>query len=285
MRTDDFGTGGGFRKDFNRRPRPSKKARIMLQVISPLEGFAIEATDGRIGKVVDFLFDDASWKVRWLVVECGTWLKGRKVLIHPQAVTHSGFEDEQFDVRLTKAQVESSPSWLEHQPVSQQMQNRLYDHYDWNPAWNGLYPGSVVGAMTSPMMAPPYLGLQMNSEPRAEVADDQEGDPHLRSVVEVIGYHVHAVDGDIGHVENFMFESQDWSLQYFVVDTSNWWLGKRVLIATQAVKAVEWSDRHIRLDVSREQVKTSPVWDPIIAFNELERTHLHRHYGWAGSRT
>jgi hypothetical protein len=43
----------------------------MLQVISPLKGFAIEATDGQIGKVVDFLFDDASWKVRWLVVECG----------------------------------------------------------------------------------------------------------------------------------------------------------------------------------------------------------------------
>jgi uncharacterized protein YrrD len=257
----------------------------MLQVISPLKGFAIEATDGQIGKVVDFLFDDASWKVRWLVVECGTWLKGRKVLIHPQAVSYSTFEDEQFDVKLTKAQVEGSPSWLEHQPFSQQTQNRLFDHYDWIPDWDGAYLGRMTGATASPMMAPPYLGVQLNSERRAEIADDQEGDPHLRSVVEVIGYHVHALDGDIGHVENFMLESQDWSLQYFVVDTSNWWLGKRVLIATQAVKAVEWSDRHIRLDVSREQVKTSPVWDPIIAFNELERTHLHRHYGWAGSRT
>ena len=174
---------------------------------------------------------------------------------------------------------------MEHQPVSQQMQNLLYNHYDWFPDWDGAYLGRMTGATASPMMAPPYLGVQLNSERRAEIADDQEGDPHLRSVVEVIGYHVHALDGDIGHVENFMLESQDWSLQYFVVDTSNWWLGKRVLIATQAVKAVEWSDRHIRLDVSREQVKTSPVWDPIIAFNELERTHLHRHYGWAGSRT
>jgi hypothetical protein len=102
-------------------------------------------------------------------------------------------------------------------------------------------------------------------------------------VVEVIGYHVHARDGDIGHVANFMFENQDWSLQYFVVDTSNWWLGKRVLIAVQAVNAVECSEQHIRLDLSREQVRISPVWDPMIAFNELERTHLHQHYGWAGS--
>ena len=44
----------------------------MLQVISPLKGFAIEASDGRIGTVVDYLFDDASWKVRWLVIDCRT---------------------------------------------------------------------------------------------------------------------------------------------------------------------------------------------------------------------
>jgi hypothetical protein len=256
----------------------------MLQVISALKGFAIEATDGRIGTVVDFLFDDVSWQVRWLVVDCGAWLKGRKVLIHPPAISYSELDDQQFDVRLTRAQVVASPSWREHQPVSQQIQHRVYDHYGWDPSGNGIYPGNFLGAMASPMMAPDYLGLQMNSEERAEVGDTQEGDPHLRSVVEVIGYHIHALDGDIGHVENFMFDNDDWRLHYFVVDTSNWWLGKRVLIAIQAVKSVEWSDRHIRLDVSREQVKTSPVWDPMVAFNEMDKSHLHNHYGWAGSR-
>jgi hypothetical protein len=94
----------------------------LLQVISALKGFAIDATDGRMGTVVDFLFDDTSWKVRWLVVDCGNWLEGRKVLIHPSAVSCAGLEDEQFEVKLTKAQVVRSPKWLEHQPVSQQMQ-------------------------------------------------------------------------------------------------------------------------------------------------------------------
>ena len=64
----------------------------MLQVISPLKGFAIEASDGRIGTVVDYLFDDASWKVRWLVIDCGTWLTGRKVLIHPSAISREDLE-------------------------------------------------------------------------------------------------------------------------------------------------------------------------------------------------
>jgi hypothetical protein len=254
----------------------------MLQVISALKGFAIEATDGRIGAVVDFLFDDVSWKVRLLVVECGSWLKGRKVLLHPPVASYSGFEEGQFDVKLTKAQVASSPSWQEHQPVSKQMQDRVYGHYGLDPASEAPYFGSVMGAMSSPMMSPPYLGLPINSEQRAEVEDEPEGDPHLRSVVEVIGYHIHALDGEIGHVENLMFDKDDWSLHYLVVDTSNWWLGKRVLIAMQAVRAVEWSDRSIHLDVSREQVKASPVWDPTVAYDEL-KTHLHKHYVWAGS--
>ena len=256
----------------------------MLQVISALKGFAMEASDGRMGTVVDFLFDDATWKVRWLVVDCGTWLKGRKVLIHPLAVAYAGLEDEEFEVKLTKAQVEGSPEWFEHQPVSQQMQNRLFDYYGWDPAWGGPYLGGVTGAMASPMLAAPYLGLQMRAEPGNDIDEYQAGDPHLRSVFEVIGYHIHATDGDIGHVENFMFDHDEWSLPYFVVDTSNWWFGNRVLIATHSVEAIAWSDRHVRLDVTREQIKTSPPWDPLVAFNEFYATHLHRHYGWPMSQ-
>jgi hypothetical protein len=255
----------------------------MLQLISPLKGFALQATDGSIGTVVDFLFDDVSWKVRWLVVDCGAWLKGRKVLIHPPAVSYSGLEDERFGINLTKVQVEGSPNWREHEPVSQQMQSQVYAYYGWASDWSGAYLGSMTGAMASPMLTPPYLGFSLTAERPADITDGRQRDLHLRSVVEVIGYRVHAADGDIGHVENFMIETEDWSLRYLVVDTRNWWPGKRVLIATPAVTIVEWSDRRIRLDVTREQVKTSPVWDPLIAFNELERNLLHKHYGWVGS--
>jgi sporulation protein YlmC with PRC-barrel domain len=255
----------------------------MLQVISALEGFAIEATDGRIGTVVDFLFDDASWKVRWLVVDCGSWLKGRKVLIHPSAVSYASLEDEQFEVRLTKAQVEDGPALLEHQPVSLQMESRSYDYYGWDPQWRAPYLGGVTGAMASPIMTLPYLGLQLRDEPRTHVASSEECDPHLRSIVEVNGYHIHAIDGEIGHVQDFMLDNEDWRLHYFIVDTSNWWFGKRVLIASQAVARVDWPDRQVQLDVSREKVKLSPPWDPLVAFNEIYRTHLHKHYGWPGS--
>ena len=254
----------------------------MLQVISALEGFAIEASDGRLGTVVDFLFDDSLWRVRWLVVECGSWLKKRKVLIHPSALLSTKFEDQQLVVKLTMAEVDGSPDWSEDRPVSQQMETRIFDHYGWDPLWGAPNFEGIPGAMASPLMAPAYFGLRESDriDPNVEL-----GDSHLRSFAEIVGYRLHTADGDIGHVENLMIEDSDWSLRYFIVDTSNWWFGARVLISPAAVSAIEWSVRHIQLNVTREQVKSSPPWDPMVAFNKNYAKRLHHHYGWPGSES
>ena len=257
----------------------------MLQLISPLKGFAIQASDGRIGTVVDFLFDDASWKVRWLVVDCGTWLSGRRVLI-PSAILREDLEERQFNVALTKAQVEGSPELAEALPVSQQMENQLYSYYGWDPLGGGANLSAIPGAMASPLMAPPYLGLGSTdaAEARSDGPTSRGADPHLRSVVEVTGYRVHAVDGEIGHIETLMIDDRDWIVHYFIVDTRNWWFGKRVLISPLAVKTIDWFDRHVELNVSRELVKASPPWDPLVVFNDEYAKRLHKHYGWPGSR-
>jgi len=221
----------------------------MLQVISPLKGFTIKASGGGVGTVVDFLFDDTSWKVRWLVIDCGTWLTGRKVLIHPSAISRQDLEQQEFVVALTKAQVEGSPELVEDQPVSQQMEDQLYTYYGWDPLWGGPNLAAIPGAMASPLMAPPYLGLSSTDE--AEARGDgvtlRGADQHLRSVVEVTGYRVHALDGEIGHIENLMIDDADWSVHYLIVDTRNWWFGKHVLISPIAVKSVDWFDRHVCL--------------------------------------
>jgi hypothetical protein len=256
----------------------------MLQVISTLNGFTIKAGDGGIGTVVDFLFDDTSWKVRWLVIDCGTWSTGRKVLIHPSAISRQDLEQQEFVVALTKAQVEGSPELVEDQPVSRQMENQLYTHYGWDPLWCGPNLAAIPGAMASPLMAPPYLGLSSTDEveARGDGVTSQGADPHLRSVVEVTGYRVHALDGEIGRIENLMIDDADWSVHYLIVDTRNWWFGKHVLISPIAVKSVDWFDRHVELDVPGDQVRTSPPWDPLDTFSQVYAKQLHKHYGWSG---
>ena len=185
-------------------------------------------------------------------------------------------------MELTKAQVEGSPELLEHQPVSRQMQSRLYGYYGWDPLWDEAPNlGAAPGEMASPLWAPPALAGQTMEGPRDEAAVSEEADDHLHSVFEVIGCHVDAIDGEIGHVENFLFDNEDWRLRYLIVDTSKRF-GKRVLISPHAVKAIVRSDGKVHLDVSREQVQSSPPWDPLAAFDQAYATRLHSHYGWPG---
>jgi hypothetical protein len=266
----------------------------MLFVISGLNGFAVAATDGRLGTVKDFLFDDRSWRVRWLVVDTGTWLSGRKVLIHPSAIAPleygpvsggglpmMGFgPDTVLAVRLTRQQIEASPDIGEHEPVSMQMQSHLYDYYGWDPYWGTNYFG--MNAMASPMSPPPLFADSMRRADSDTETHPGDGDPHLRSAAEVNGYHIHATDGDIGHVENFLADDASWDIRYLIVATRNWWPGRHVLIAPFAVKDIDWSQRHVQLGVSREQVKSSPPWDPVALIDKISEQRLHSHYGWPG---
>ena len=264
----------------------------MLNAASSLKGSEIRAKDGSLGTASDFLFDDSTWKLRWMVVDTGRWLTGRKVLIHPSAVISAEHGAQELRVALTKAQVEGSPDIAHDRPVSRQMQTSLYGYYGWDPLWGGgingggMYGGAMygggMGAMAQPLSSPAYFGTGGMREEERGGAEVDEGDPHLRSIAEVTGYHVHASDGDIGHIEDVLVDTQSWDIRYLIVDTSNWWFGQHVLISPKAVKGVDWSERHVRLDIARERVKSSPPWDPAQAIsNEYER-RLHGHYNWPG---
>ncbi len=253
----------------------------MLRPISKLNGHTIEATDGPIGNVSDILFDDATWKMRWLVVDTGHWLPGRKVLIHPSAIGEVDDERQSVSVKLTKARIKDSPDTLHDQPVSRQMEAGLNRYYGWDPYWGGSFYG--MGGIAAPFSSRPYFGGFGMGEAAAIHTHREDQDPHLRSVAEVGGYHVHASDGDIGHVEDLLIEDAGWGIHYLIVDTRNWWAGQHVLVSPFAVREINWGDRRMRLDISREKIKASPPWHPPLdQLAQIYQTELHSHYGWPG---
>ncbi len=260
----------------------------MLNAFSSLKGLELHASDGRLGTVVDLLFEDTSWKVRWVVVDTGGWLNRRNVLIHPSAVTSAGRGAVRVDVALSMAQVEGSPEIGQDRPVSRRMEEDTYAYYGWDPLWSGgMFAGGMYGGMSgiaSPVSAPALFGAGAAHE-AGHVAGHtgsslEEGDPHLRSVAEVTGYHVHATDGDIGHVQDFLVDQASWGVRYLVVDTSNWWFGQHVLVSPHAIKEVDWSERHVLLVIVREQVKSSPPWTPSENIDDAYEQRLQNHYDW-----
>jgi hypothetical protein len=255
----------------------------MLQKASGINRYAIAATDGRLGTVSDFLFDDASWLVRWLVVDTGTWLSGRKVLLPPFVLGHPDPARQEFPVRLTMQQVRDSPAIETDRPVSRQIETNIYDYYGWSPYWGtGFYMGGY-GYMGGAMAVSPYLGSgYVDSRRReADIADARRDhdDPHLRSIDAVTGYHIHASDGKIGHVQDFLVEDGDWCIHYLVVDTKNWWPGKKVLISPRSIREIDWTDRLVNLDVDRQRVKESPTYDATTTVDRAFEKQFHTYYG------
>jgi len=254
----------------------------MLKNASAINGYAIVASDGRLGTVSDFLFDDVSWLVRWLVVDTGKWLSGRKVLLPTVVLGHPDPTKREFAVRLTMQQVKDSPDISTDRPVSRQMETSVYDYYGWSPYWGtGFYMGGYAympGAMTES----PYLRSRQRDEESA-AAQRSDGDVHLRSVEAVTGYHIHASDGELGHVADFLVEDADWSIRYLVVDTKNWWPGKKVLVSSRSTGEIDWTDRLVNLDVDRQRIKDSPAYDPAMTIDQAYDEKLLTYYGikWA----
>jgi len=234
----------------------------MLRNASAIKGYAIAASDGRIGTVSDFLFEDTSWLVRWLVVDTGKWLSGRKVLLPPSVLGHPNLKEQEFPVLLTMQQVKASPDIGTERPVSRQIETNIYDYYGWRPYWGGtgFLMGGYGGYGYGPIAPLPSPESRRRAEDIA-AAQRSHDDPHLRSIEAVTGYHIHASDGEIGHIEDFLVEDTDWSIHDLIVDTKNWWPGNKVLISPRSIREINWTNNLVNLDVDREKVKDSPIYD------------------------
>lgn len=232
----------------------------MLWNASKIKGYSVAASDGDIGTVSDLLFDDDSWRIRWLVVDTSTWFTERKVLLPTSTLGHVDQKNERFSVKLTRQQVKDSPDIDTQRPVSRQSENDIYSYYGWTPYWGGgLYVGGYGSGVTAPIVSPVPDAQGIRRE--AVEAQHRRDDPNLRSIDTVEGYYIKATDGDIGHVEDMLIEETDWSIHYLVVDTKNWWPGKKVLISPRSAEDINWANKTVSLNVDRERVKNSPEYD------------------------
>ena len=253
----------------------------MLRAAKEFKHLKLRARDGDIGKAREFYFDDEHWAVRYLVADTGGWLNGRQVLISPYALKPVNEAEQVMPVELTKKQIEDCPLLDSHLPVSRQYEMQYYSYYGWPNYWGGssmwgysTYPLHQHGGMSRPG------GAALNPvEPVALTTHREEaGDPHLRSTQAVTGQQLHALDGEIGHVEDFIIDDVTWAIRYLVVDTKNWWPGKHVLIAPQWIERVSWEESRVFVNLEREMIKAAPAYTPAALNREFE-LKLYRHYG------
>ena len=214
----------------------------MLHSIQQRYGEKLRATDGEIGHVRDFYFDDKNWTMRYVVADTGRWLAGRQVLISPHALGHLYPNGKVLLVNLTRQQIEESPSIDEHKPVSRQHEEEYHRHYGY-PYYAESWP--LWGLAEYPVSVPP---------PPPTAAKQRGVDSHLRSARVVQSYNVEASDGGIGEIADFLIDGRTWVLREIVVDTGHWYSEKEISIPTDKISRISYDESNVYVDSTKAAI-------------------------------
>jgi hypothetical protein len=107
----------------------NRPADTHLRDVSAVKGYHIAAADGDIGHVEDFLLDDLTWTIRYVVVDTSRWLGGRHVLVSPDWVTDVNWGDSAVHVALTLDAIKNSPDYDPSHGEFREYEARLHGHY------------------------------------------------------------------------------------------------------------------------------------------------------------
>jgi hypothetical protein len=218
----------------------------MLYEAKTIKGYKLHSLNGEIGKAKEFYFDDQLCSIRYLVADTGNWLVGKQVLIPPQALIAVNSNERSITINLTKKQIEDSPPLSSNKPVSRQFEKDFRIYYGWQNDYN--YKKTII----------PYL--VPDDEDSEIIKEKKHWDPHLRSINDMIGFTIEAPDGEFGCVEDFIIDDETWSIRYLVVNTRDWWLGKRILVAPQWIEKVFMGTSKMFVSFSCQTFKQVPEY-------------------------
>jgi hypothetical protein len=227
----------------------------MLQSIKQLYGNKLGASDGDIGHVKDFYFNDHTWAVRYVVADTGNWLPGRQVLLSPHAFGSIYPAGKAMLVNLTRKQIEDSPAIETHKPVSRQYEEEYHRYYGWPYYWEG--DGLWGGMRGFPILElpPKFSTLE---PPAATGPKTERADAHLRSTLAVNGYHLQATDGIVGHVCDFLMDDKSWAINQLVVKTGHRFTGKEVQLPMSQVERISYQESTVFVKLTKEALEKSP---------------------------
>jgi hypothetical protein len=242
----------------------------MFNHLKTLQGYKLEAIDGPIGKVDEFYFDEQFWTIRYLVVNTGSWLNDRQLLISPYAIGEVSPSEHQIFIKLTKRQVAESPFLAQGQSISKEFEREYYEYYGWPVYWNGLNMWGVD----------PYLNK--THQVWNVQNGNEEWEPHLCSTHDISRYTIHSSDGEIGSIRDFLMSDTTWTIRYLVVDSQRRLHGNYVLISPQWIVSSEWEQAKYIVDISSDKIASSPEYFDDLQLTRADEGALYKHYNLRG---
>jgi hypothetical protein len=245
----------------------------MIRCMTGLRGYILAARDGEIGRCRDFLFDDQDWSLRFMVADTGKWLSGKKVLVAPISLGEPDWAWNRFPVTLTRQQIEDSPLLDEHLPVSRQYERQYHEYYDLPMYWGG------AAAWGSWPVSDGTVAGKKEAENKEDAPEEESDEKHLQSMADVLGYHISARDGEVGHLDDLIVDAATWTIRQIVIDTRNWIPGRRVLLSPDSVNEIDLAERKLLVDRYIQEVRNGVEYDPGAPINKESEERLYDYYG------
>jgi len=241
----------------------------MKRSLKTLIDYKIQTTDQVEGKINDFLFDEKSWVIRYMKSDFGNFISPQKVLVPQVFLESPNWHDHSFPIEISSKEIDRCPDIEEHQTVSRKYEEILFEHYDLKPYWYSAYTVPIASSFYPPR---PLKTPTKNIE-------EENIDTILRSFEEVKGYHIQAIDGKIGHIEDLIIDDDDWQIVYVVIDTSNWlpW-SKKVLIAIDWMDNISYEKREVKISLHKDAIKNAPEYDESQTIDELFEKSMYDFY-------
>lgn len=249
----------------------------MLNKVKDLMNYKLHCLDGEIGKVKDFYFEDKTWTIQYLIVNTGNWLIGRQVLISPDAITSMNKEEECFYINLTKSQIEKSPILDSDKPVSKQFLNEYREYFQYP-----MYPIGIGygGAWNTLMFIPNENDKEKSLK---DIEEENDWNPHLRSINTLCGYEVKALDDEIGHVDDFLIDVETWWINYLEINTKNWLPGRTFIISPKWIDYIKCDETRVYVNLNSDEIKESPEYTSESLLDGDFEKLLHEHYNREGN--
>jgi len=237
----------------------------MLHMARKVAGAAVRGTDGDIGTLEDYYFEEDRWTIRYLLVDTGHWFSGKRVLVSPMAV-RNGWGRPGVRLSLTRDEVWNSPEIDDGESLSPGGEANVLAYYGYPDYWGAT---GIWGSYDNPAL----LSAGRVAGPAAKRPHTIDPDARrLRSVKKSTGYHIHARNGEIGHVDDFLIGHDSWRIRYLLVDTSNWIGGRSVIVSADTLDRVDKEHGQLYVNADREAIEQAPAFESIESALDLTET-------------
>ena len=226
----------------------------MLIKAKQLIGCKVHATDGFIGEIKTLYFESSQWIVRYFALEGNA----RRFLIPATLFPMQNFSSSDLSLNLRKDQINNSPDIDLSQPLSRLSESTLASYYNIPSYWGPVTREEEVLQVPSEgtMIISHVTGSDIAVGAAGELLVVEQA-ANLYSTDEIFGFEAQAIDGDIGPVEDVMIDDYSWEMRYLIVDSARLLPGRKVLLSPQWIDSVNETDRKIRVNVTKNTVKSS----------------------------